>query len=82
MESTHSKETRVVQDFIDISVKSLEEGESVYVSGGYIQSGDKRILDRNCDVIVNLLSSKGYTYTTNHGYGCRDYRFMKQLNLV
>ena len=82
MESTHSKETRVVQDFINMSVKSLEEGEPVYVSGGYIQSGDNSILDRNCDVIVNHLSSKGYTYTTNHGYGCKDYKFMKQLKLV
>lgn len=81
-ETRLEKETRILKEFIDKSVVSLDKGDSVLVSGGYIQHDDTaRILDKHCSKIVNKLTSLGYEYTINHGFGCKDYRFMKKIEL-
>lgn len=76
------EENKILKDFIIESVEKMEKGHVVYVTGGYIQHDYKaRVLDANCSKIVTKLSSLGYSYTTNHGHGCKDYRFIKNIEL-
>ena len=78
----HEEITLILKEYIARGIKQMEEGGTFYVSGGYIKHTYKdRIIDRNCDKIVNHLRSKGYEYTTNHGFGCKDYTFTKPIEL-
>ena len=78
----HEERKKILKEFIDDSVSDIESGKRVLVRGGYIHGTEKeRVIDRNCDIIVQKLSSMGYTYTTNHGFGCFDYWFSKPMEL-
>ena len=78
----HEEITIILKDYIANAIEHLEEGNSFHVSGGYRTHTYKdKIIDRNCDKIVNHLRSKGYEYTTNHGFGCKDYTFTKPIEL-
>ena len=80
--TTFEKDTQILKDFIATSVTELERGEPVHVSGGYIQRDyDRNLLDSNCSTIVKKLLELGYIYTSNHGFGCLDYRFTKKIAL-
>lgn len=80
--TTLEKDTEILKTFIEESVQTLERGENVYVTGGYLNHCYKtRVLDEYCSKIVSKLSSLGYEYTTNHGHGCRDYKFSKKIDL-
>lgn len=82
MASTHERETQILKDFVEKCKSSLEAGKSALVRGGYISHNyEDGVIDQNCGLIVDKLSSLGYTYTTNHGHGCRDYRFTKKIEL-
>ena len=80
--TTHEKDTQILKDCIERKVEDLEKGECAYVSGGYIQRGyEENVIDSNCYNIVQKLLELGYTYTSNHGFGCLDYRFTKKIVL-
>jgi hypothetical protein len=80
--TTHEEVTAILKDELDYLVSSLEKGQSVLVRGGYIHRDYKsEVIDRHCDTLVDKLTSMGYGYTTNHGHGCRDYYFMKKIEL-
>lgn len=78
----HEEITIILKEYIANGIEHLEKGNSFHVSGGYRRHTYKdKIIDRNCDKIVNHLRSKGYEYTTNHGFGCKDYTFTKPIEL-
>jgi hypothetical protein len=80
--STRETETQILKDHLATLIASLEKGESCSVSGGYITHEYKsNLIDKNCGKIVSKLVSLGYEYTTNHGFGCKDYRFTKKIEL-
>lgn len=74
-----------VKTFVDNCVKSLENDNYAYVCDGYIgdNSGGKydNVIQRHADKIVKKLVSLGYIYTTNHGFGCKDWSFTKEFDL-
>ena len=75
-------DTQVLQDYLANKVKALDKGDSVLVTGGYCRHGyEDRLIESNCSNIVSKLLDLGYTYTSNHGYGCLDYRFTKEIKL-
>lgn len=81
-ETTHEMESRILKEYIANKVETLEKGEATYVYGGYIHHNyNDNLIDSNCSKIVTKLTSLGYEATTNHGHGCRDYRFTKVIDL-
>lgn len=74
-----------VKNFIDKCIETLEEGNYVYVCDGYNGSSDggkyDSVIQSYANKIVSKLSSLGYVYTTNHGFGCRDWKFYKEFDL-
>ncbi len=63
-------------------VVKLEKGNSVRLSKGYVvHSHEDKTLQDYCDKLVNKLHSLGYESTTNHGFGCYDWRFTKKIEL-
>ena len=74
-----------VRDFVDKSIKNLENGEYVYLCDGY--SGDSSggkydyVIQSYSSKIVSKLTSLGYKHTTNHGYGCKDWKFYKDFEI-
>lgn len=80
--SVVEEDTKILKDFIDESVERMEKGEYAYVTGGYCTYNHRdSVLNDHCDKIVNKLVSLGYEYTTNHGFGCKDYKFSKKIVL-
>ena len=78
----HEEVSKILKDYLDRLIKNLEEGEPAYVKGGYLEHDDEAsVIDANCSKIVTKLISLGYEYTTNHGYGCKDYTFLKPIEL-
>lgn len=73
---------QILTEEVKSLIERLEQGREVLVRGGYIfHSYKERIIDRNCGNIVAKLVSLGYTYTSNHGHGCRDYHFTKNIEI-
>ena len=80
--TTLEQDTKILKDYISKKVESLEKGDSAYIQGGYLRySYEERLIDANCSKIVGKLVSLGYEYTTNHGFGCKDYSFSKPIEL-
>ena len=76
------KDTQVIQGYISNKIDALEQGNTVLVRGGYIHyTYEDRLIDSHCSSIVSKLLDLGYSYTSNHGYGCKDYRFTKKIIL-
>jgi len=74
-----------VKAFVDGCVETLENGDYAYVCSGYSgdSSGGKydRVVQAHSSKIVSKLVSLGYLYTTNHGFGCYDWKFYKEIEL-
>lgn len=80
--TTFEENKEILETYIKECIETLEKGECVYVKGGYLNHCYKtRLLDEYCSKIVAKLSDLGYEYTTNHGFGCRDYKFSKEIKL-
>lgn len=78
----YEESKQVLEDYVKECVNQLEKGESVRITGGYQAYNRKdSILQRHYQLIVQKLSELGYKYTTNHGYGCYDYIFLKPIEL-
>jgi hypothetical protein len=84
-ETTLERDTRILTNFINSSVETLEKGEATYVKDGYSYDNKggvyDEIIQRHSNKIVAKLLSLGYEYTTNHGFGCKDWRFTKKITL-
>jgi len=80
-----AEEIEKVKVFVDSCIESLENGDFAYVCDGYDggSNGDKydRVVQSHSNKIVNKLTSLGYKHTTNHGHGCKDWRFYKEIEL-
>lgn len=75
-------ETKILKDFIAKAVKRLEDGGTAYVTGNYCTYNYvDSVLDKYHQKLVNKLHSLGYESTTNHGFGCKDWAFMKKIEL-
>tara|TARA_R110000803_G_C11946229_1_gene317135 strand:- start:243 stop:497 length:255 start_codon:yes stop_codon:yes gene_type:complete len=74
-----------VKVFVDRCVASLEKGDYAYICDGYQGGSDGGKYDNTIQSysskIVNKLLSLGYIYTTNHGFGCKDWKFYKEIDL-
>jgi len=74
-----------VKEFIQQCVDSLEAGEYAYVCDGYLGGNDggkyDNLIQSQSSRIVTKLLSLGYIHTTNHGYGCKDWKFYKEIEL-
>ena len=83
--NTMEQDLQKVRDFVAKCIESLEKGDYARVCSGYSGSSDggkyDYVVQRNAQKIVSKLSSLGYTYTTNHGYGCYDWTFQKEFEL-
>ena len=78
----HEETTKILEEYIEECVTTLDKGSTVRVTGGYrVYNKKDTILQRYCETIVRKLSSLGYEYTTNHGFGCYDYIFSKPIKL-
>jgi hypothetical protein len=76
------KDQELLKESVNKMIQKLENGEYVYLSSGYIRH-DKldKLLDSNAHRIVSKLTSLGYEHTTNHGHGCYDWKFFKEIEL-
>lgn len=80
--NTHEEISQILKDELERLVDYLEAGNTALVRGGYIHHDYvQKVIDRHCDTLVNKLISMGYSYTTNHGFGCRDFYFTKPIVL-
>jgi len=74
-----------VKAFVDRCIASLEDGNYAYVCDGYQGDNDGGKYDyvnqSYSSKIVSKLLSLGYIHTTNHGYGCKDWKFYKEIEL-
>ena len=74
-----------VKDYVSRCVERLEKDNYACVKSGYDgdSSGDvyDRDIQRHAQKIVSKLVSLGYIYTTNHGFGCYDWRFEKDFEI-
>lgn len=78
----HEKDTEILKTYVENIVEDLEAGNSRLITGGYIRhTYNENLIDVHCNKIVNKLIDLGYEYTTNHGHGCKDYRFTKKIEL-
>jgi hypothetical protein len=80
-----AEDTIKIKAFIQRCVDSMEAGDYAYVCDGYHggSNGDKydTTIQKYSNKIVTKLLSLGYIYTTNHGFGCRDWSFSKEIEL-
>jgi len=80
-----AQDTEKVKAFIDKCVESLEKGDYAYVCDGYQGGNDggkyDNTIQQYSSKIVSKLVSLGYVYTTNHGFGCYDWKFYKEIEL-
>ena len=80
-----AKDIEKVKSFVDRCVESLENGDYAYVCDGYQgdNSGGKydNTIQSHANKIVRKLLSLGYIHTTNHGFGCKDWKFYKEIDL-
>lgn len=78
-----SQDADKVKAFVEDCVNTLEEGNYAYVCSGYSSGSGKydRTIQTYADKIVSKLVSLGYKYTTNHGHGCRDWKFYKEFEI-
>ena len=80
--TTLEEDIKILKDYVNEKIKVLEGGEPAFIRGGYLSHNYKdKLIDANCSKIVSKLTSLGYEYTTNHGFGCKDYRFSKTIEL-
>jgi hypothetical protein len=85
LEIMSTEEIQKVKDFASRCIETLETRNYAYVASGY--SGDNSggkfdsTVQRYADKIVSKLVGLGYIYTTNHGYGCRDWSFTKDFEI-
>jgi len=80
--TTHEQDTKILKNYIQKCIETIEKGDKAYIRGGYIQhTYEESLIDSNCDKIVEKLKSLGYEFSTNHGHGCFDYAFYKPINL-
>ena len=79
------QDVQKVRNYVEECIESLEKNNYAYVVSGYSGRSDGGKYDhevqRHAQKIVAKLSSLGYTYTTNHGHGCYDWRFEKDFKL-
>jgi len=80
------KGIELVKSYVDRCIANLEKGEYAYVCDGY--SGNNRedsmyntVIQSYSNKIVSKLTSLKYKYTTNHGHGCKDWKFYKDIEL-
>jgi hypothetical protein len=80
-----AKDTEKVKAFIDKCVEDLENGNYAYVCKGYRGGSDggkyDMVIQSYAHKIVEKLTSLGYAHTTNHGHGCLDWNFYKEIEL-
>jgi len=74
-----------VKAFVDKCIEDLENGNYAYVCKGYMggNDGDKydNTIQSYAHKIIDKLTSLGYKYTTDHGHGCYDWKFYKEIEL-
>lgn len=79
------KDLEKVKAFVQKCIESLENGSYAYVCDGYHGDSDggkyDNLIQSHADKIVSKLSGLGYSHTTNHGHGCRDWNFYKEIEL-
>ncbi len=77
-----AEDTKILKEYVDRQIENIEKGDYAYITGGYLRHGHKdNLIESNCSTIVDKLQSLGYTATTNHGFGCLDYKFSKPIRL-
>lgn len=80
-----AEDTKKIKAFIERSITAMNKGHYVYLCNGYSgdSSGGKydNVIQDNSNLILNKFLSLGYTYTTNHGHGCKDWKFSKKIEL-
>jgi len=80
--SGHEEETLILKEWLSKAIENLDKGGAEFLSSGYIVYTHKdTVLQRNCHLLISKLTDLGYTHTTNHGYGCYDWRFTKRIEL-
>ena len=78
-------EIQKVKDYVNRCIETLENDNYARVKSGY--NGDNKggvydkVIQRHANKIVSKLVSLGYIYTTDHGYGCYDWTFCKEIDL-
>lgn len=78
----HEEISKTLKDEIKSLIERLEQGREVLVRSGYVAyTNRERIIYRYCETIVQKLISLGYSYSTNHGHGCKDYHFTKKIEI-
>jgi hypothetical protein len=83
--NTMERDIKKVKNFVQGCITSLEEENYAMVRSGYM--GDNSggafdyVVQQHANKIVDKLTSLGYIYTTNHGHGCKDWRFSKDFEL-
>ena len=79
------EDVQKVRNYVARCVESLEKNNYASVSSGYNSSNDggeyDHVIQRHASKIVSKLVSLGYIYTTNHGFGCYDWRFCKDFEI-
>ena len=79
------KDVKKVKDYVARCIESLEKHNYAVVCSGYSPNNDgdryDRVVQRHAHKIVDKLVSLGYIYTTNHGFGCYDWRFEKDFEI-
>jgi len=74
-----------IEGFVKKCIESLENGNYAYVCDGYSGGSDGDMYDRliqsYSSKIVSKLTSLGYKHTTNHGHGCKDWKFYKEFEI-
>ena len=79
------QDVQKVRDYVARCIESLEKDNYASVCSGYSSSNDggsfDYVIQRHARKIVSKLESLGYIYTTNHGFGCYDWRFEKDFEI-
>jgi hypothetical protein len=77
-----AEDLKKVEDFTNRCISALELGDYAYVCDGYIgdNGGGKfdSVVQSHARKIVSKLLKLGYVHTTNHGFGCYDWKFYKE----
>jgi hypothetical protein len=81
-----AKDIEIVKAFVDRCIESLEKGEYAYVCDGYRGNSNgvnmyDTTIQSYSNKIVRKLTSLGYKHSTNHGHGCKDWKFYKDIEL-
>jgi hypothetical protein len=79
------EDIKKVKGYLAQCIESLEKHNFASVCSGYSPTNDggryDRAVQRHARKIVDKLVSLGYVYTTNHGFGCCDWRFEKDFEI-